>query len=92
MSIGVKRFRLLAFVNSGKQHVGVALACRGPDGKTHFGALREAKTAIEAEVGDHLQWEEMPEQKSPTLCFGARAHHRMTLHNGPISMGGWCPG
>jgi hypothetical protein len=69
INFGVKRFRLLAFANTGKRHIGVALACRGPEGKKHFRALREVKTAIEAEVGEHLLWEEMPKQKSAYIIL-----------------------
>jgi hypothetical protein len=63
-SLGVKRFRLLAFIQPNKRNVGVALACRGPNGKKNFALLKEQSAAIEAEVGAKLLWEELPQQKS----------------------------
>jgi len=68
-SLGKKGFRLLAFINLNKRYIGVALACRGSTGKANFVSLRERKSAIEADIGEKLLWQELPQQKSSHITL-----------------------
>ena len=40
---------------------------RGPDAVTHFESLREQQDSIEKDLGESLDWRELPNRKSSSL-------------------------
>ena len=67
--IGIRGFRVLAFINLNKRYIGVALACRGSNAEENFALLRKQKSTIESEIGENLLWQELPRQKSSRITL-----------------------
>lgn len=63
-AIGRSNFSLQAVVHQPKQYLVVYLAIYGPDEKAYFHLLKNDQAAIEAEVGEPLVWNELPEKRS----------------------------
>lgn len=58
--IGRSQFSLQAFINTREKRIGIALAIFGSNAKPHFYLLEREKTAIEGELGTHLEWAANP--------------------------------
>jgi hypothetical protein len=63
-SIGRSKFRLVTFANTRDKWIGVRLVIDGPNAKPFFHLLQEFRQEIENEVGEKLDWREMPHHKS----------------------------
>lgn len=59
-SIGRTNFILRGNINAGKKRIGVQLILQGADAKAHYSLLYEDKETIEAELGQPLDWKELP--------------------------------
>ena len=69
MQFGVGRadFWLEATLNAQQGWISVDLFMRGADAATHFESLREQQESIEEELGEPLDWRELPNRKSSSL-------------------------
>ncbi len=65
-AVGRSGFRLIGLINFSKRKIGVALACRGPNGPEHFSLLQNERQEIEAELGEPLLWQELA---SPSTSY-----------------------
>lgn len=63
-AIGRAHFMLQALVDTWDKRIRVLLHLGGPDAKAHFNLLYRDKEAIEREIGESLDWKELPENKS----------------------------
>ena len=74
LSIGRSDFNLVATLNSKKKLIGVELLLASPNAKKHFGLLKEQKADIEDQLGEPLEWLELPERKSSrVIAFNRNA-------------------
>ena len=69
LSIGRSHFGLVAMQNSQKKWIGAALGLYGPLAKTHYQMLLADRAAIEAELGEPLDWEELPTKKESRIAL-----------------------
>src|SRR5262249_9635680 len=60
---GRSYFHLCTFANSRDKRIGIQLILTGSDAKAHFHLLEQQKREIEKEVGEALEWKELPERK-----------------------------
>ncbi len=63
-SIGTSRANMYAFVDTRDNRIGVRLVIGEPDRLAYFHLLKDEKKQIEAEVGQPLIWDELPEKKT----------------------------
>lgn len=68
-AIGRTNFSLVAFVGMRDGYVGVALVLTGSDAKAHYHLLAREHKNIETEVGEALQWRELPENKQSDVSL-----------------------
>lgn len=68
-AVGRSHFGLHARVNTQKQVIAVGMSCYGTDAKPHFHLLAEDKDTIEREIGDELEWEELPNRKESKVTL-----------------------
>lgn len=69
VSIGRANFNLAALVNTTGERIGVELYLAGADAKKHFKRLEAEKTDIEKEIGQPLDWRELPEKESSRILL-----------------------
>lgn len=60
-AIGGSEFGLTAYVDTTKKVIRVSLVIRGENAKTYFKLLEKEKAQIESEIGDPLDWRELPD-------------------------------
>ncbi|MEQ8847993.1 DUF4268 domain-containing protein [Botrimarina sp.] len=61
-AIGRSQFKLAACMNTQEDWIEVALWCQGPEGKGHFALLEQDRPDIEAQIGERLEWRELPDR------------------------------
>jgi hypothetical protein len=66
-ALGRSVFGLHDTVNTQKPFVSVGMGCYGPNAKAHFRILEELKPKIEEEIGEPLEWEELPHRKESRI-------------------------
>lgn len=59
-TIGRTNFHLTTLVNTVDSQIGVALVLSKENAKPHFHLLQEDRSAIESEIGEALEWDELP--------------------------------
>ncbi len=69
VSIGRANFNLAALVNTTEERIGVELYLSGADAKKHFKRLEAEKADIEKEIGQTLDWRELPEKESSRILL-----------------------
>jgi hypothetical protein len=62
-AIGRTKFRLIAFVNTRDNRIGIGLVLTGDNAKPHFYLLEEYKSTVEEQIGTELEWRELPNKK-----------------------------
>jgi hypothetical protein len=65
--IGRSSFHLSTTANTRDAKITVALILNGSDSKTNYALLYEDKDKIESEVGEGLQWLELPDKKESRI-------------------------
>jgi len=65
--VGRADFRLVATVNIKEPYINVLLYITGSDAKAHFHLLEQDKEAIEAEMGEPLEWCELPDRRVSSI-------------------------
>ncbi|MDR3617197.1 MAG: DUF4268 domain-containing protein [Candidatus Obscuribacterales bacterium] len=60
-AIGGSEFGLTAYVDTTKKVIRVSLVIRGENAKTYFRMLEKEKAQIEHEIGEALEWRELPD-------------------------------
>ncbi len=70
VSIGRANFNLAALVNTTGERIGVELYLSGADAKKHFKRLEAEKADIEKEIGQTLDWRELPDKEVSRLIYG----------------------
>lgn len=68
-AIGRSGFRLEAFRNSRDNRIGVMLVIDNDEASTYYWLLEEEKAAIEASVGEPLEWLEKPDRKRQQIAL-----------------------
>ena len=63
LPMGRSRFRMSARVNTHQDLLTANVSIHGPLAKQHFNALRSEAATIEAEIGQALDWLEMPDKE-----------------------------
>lgn len=81
MAIGRSHFHLVATVNTWDKQLSVYLCLSGPNAKPHFYLLRQEKDDIEREIGNELEWRELPENKE--------SHITIRLNSDPTDRSLW---
>lgn len=71
-AIGRGDFLLTAFANTREKRIGVGLVLLGSDSKAHYHLLQQDRTAIENDIGMHLDWRENPSKIESHLYIHAR--------------------
>lgn len=71
-AIGRNDFHLSALVNTREPCIGVLLYIDGSDAKAHFHLLEQDKEAIKAEMGEELEWCELPERRASAVQLMSR--------------------
>ncbi len=66
-AIGRTDFHLQAAVNTREPCISVMLYIDGPDAKAHFHLLEQDKETIQAEMGEELEWCELPERQASAV-------------------------
>ena len=66
-SVGRADFWLEATLSAQQKWISVDLFMRGPAAATHFELLRDQQDGIEADLGEALDWRELPTRKSSSL-------------------------
>jgi len=90
-SIGRAYFGMYSFVDTQNPRIGVRLFLEGPDAKAHFSLLEQEKSEIEADFGEPLLWQELPEKNQVTsVCTKPRRTPRRKIA-GLFSMNGCFP-
>ena len=64
VSLGRSHFGMYAFVDTQKKRIGVRVFLEGADAKPHYHLLAADCEQIEAEMGEKLVWDELPDKKS----------------------------
>lgn len=62
-AIGRTNFVLYALMSKQRKRISADLTLQGPDVKSHFHLLRQDQEQIEQELGEPLEWSELPEKK-----------------------------
>ena len=66
-TVGRADFWLEATLNAQQKWISVDLFMRGADASAHFQLLREQQDSIEKDLGETLDWRELPNRKSSSL-------------------------
>ncbi len=69
VAIGRANFNMAATVNTPEERIGVELTIQGPNSKKHFKRLEADKTQIEMEIGQPLDWRELPKKESSRIIL-----------------------
>ena len=69
MTFGIGRsgFKLSTTLNSREKFIGVELLLEPPNAKEHFWLLREQQADIGDQIGEPLEWRELPSRKSSRI-------------------------
>jgi len=69
VAIGRGNFNMAALVNTQEELVTVELNVQGPDAKNHFKTLATEKEEIEKEIGQTLDWRELPTKEASRILL-----------------------
>jgi hypothetical protein len=69
VSIGRSNFNMSATVHTSEERIAVEVYMTGPDAKKHFKQLQVEKATIEIEIGQPLDWREMPERDASRILL-----------------------
>jgi hypothetical protein len=69
VSIGRSNFNMSATVHTSEERVAVEVYMTGPDAKKHFKSLQTDKVQIEKEIGQPLDWREMPQKDASRILL-----------------------
>lgn len=81
-AVGRSGFYLYAYVDTRKLLMGIGLAISPPDSKAHFHLLARDKDTIEKEIGEPLEWLELPNRKESRIAL-------RNLSADPYARGKW---
>jgi hypothetical protein len=65
--LGVARFHMHAALKAKEKWIRVGITCHGEMAKSNFRKLRDMRSEIETELGDQLEWEELPHRKESRI-------------------------
>ena len=65
--VGRTKFSLGTVVNTRDRNIGLWLAIKGRNAKTHFHSLADERAAIERELNEVLDWRELPNKKESRI-------------------------
>jgi hypothetical protein len=68
-SIGRFNFHLAALVNTRDDRISCGLYMDGPHAKEHFKLLRLQESDIQSEIGETLEWRELPDKKQSNILL-----------------------
>lgn len=68
-SIGRSGMSLAATVNSLEQRIGVELYLSNSEAKEQFKRLEQSKAQVETELGERLDWQQLPERKGARIVL-----------------------
>lgn len=69
VSIGRANFHMAALTNTPEERIAVELYMQGSNAKKHFKRLEADKSAIETQIGQPLDWRELPERESSRILL-----------------------
>lgn len=69
VSIGRADFNLAVLVNTPDERIGIELYLSGADAKKHFKRLEAEKLGIEKEIGQALDWRELPGKEASRILL-----------------------
>ena len=70
--IGRRDFFIWARLASGNREISIWLYMKGNNAKAHFRLLKEQQEEIHNEIGETLEWYEMPEKERSRICLNKR--------------------
>jgi hypothetical protein len=71
-SVGRTNFWLEVRLQARESRLNVNIGCGGPDGKAHFCLLEQDREAIESDLGEPLEWCELPNRKQSYIGLSKR--------------------
>lgn len=69
VSIGRSYFNMAALVNTPENRIGVEVYMTGPLGKKHFKRLEAQRAETEKEIGQKLDWRELPQKDASRILL-----------------------
>ena len=69
VSIGRRNFHMSALINTSGERIGVELYLQGSDAKKHFKQLETEKARIEQQIGQPLDWRELPTKEASRILL-----------------------
>lgn len=69
VSIGRSNFHMSALINTSGERIGVELYLQGSDAKKHFKQLEAEKAVIEQQIGQALDWRELPTREASRILL-----------------------
>jgi len=69
VAIGRAGFAMSATVNTPEERIAVEVYMQGPNAKKHFKRLESDKQAIEQEIGQPLDWRELPQRDTSRIIL-----------------------
>ena len=69
VSIGRRNFHMSALINTSGERIGVELYLQGSDAKKHFKQLETEKAKIEQQIGQPLDWRELPTKEASRILL-----------------------
>lgn len=69
VAIGRANFAMAATVNTPEERIAVEVYMQGPDAKSHFKRLEMDKAKIEKEIGQPLDWRELPQKETSRIIL-----------------------
>lgn len=66
-ALGRSNIYMKGFINSREKRCGVIIVTSGPDSKAFFHLLENDKTVIETQVGENLDWRELPNKNESRI-------------------------
>lgn len=69
VSIGRRNFHMSALINNSGERIGVELYLQGSDAKKHFKQLETEKAKIEQQIGQPLDWRELPTKEASRILL-----------------------
>ena len=69
VSIGRSNFNMSATVNTPEERIAVELYMQGPDAKKHFKRLEADKEQVEKQIGQSLDWRELPQKEASRIIL-----------------------
>lgn len=69
LGIGKTNFHLMVFLTPSESKIGIWLNISGDDATAHFYLLKEQQTEIHTNMGEELEWIELPDNERNRICL-----------------------